>query len=207
MRAYYLDTPLSEKDLLEVEESLATQIEQVRAVYDYVATQIRYVAWEFGIHGYQPYNAATIFARRFGDCKDKSILMTTLLDRLGIEAHPVLVQAAALRGEQDLSTPLLTHFNHCIVFVPGLRSDGSFDQTDSDASVLGDVEREPIGMFCTRSYWAPAALRSVFKAWVRCFASSVIGGSRPSNGSTTCEVRRFCTIVCWLLSSPNCVKS
>ena len=44
-------------------------------------------------------------------------------------------------------------------------------------------------------------------AVARSFASSVIGGILPSGGSTICDVRRFCTIVCWLLSRPNCVKS
>lgn len=103
----------------EIRAKAPTPLDQIREVYNYVATQIRYVAWEFGIHGYQPYNATTIFARRFGDCKDKSILMATLLDELGIESHPVLIRAAVLRGEQDLSSPLLNHFNHCILYVPG----------------------------------------------------------------------------------------
>ncbi len=120
----FLTNPAMEAWIEELRANTDSTPERVRAVYDYVATQIRYVAWEFGIHGYQPYRASTIFARRFGDCKDKSILMRTMLARLGIESHPVLIRAEQLRGEQDLSTALLNHFNHCILFVPGVEIEG-----------------------------------------------------------------------------------
>ncbi len=111
----------------EIRAEAETTADKVRLVYNFVTTQIRYVAWEFGIHGYQPYTATTIFARRFGDCKDKSILMSTLLDRLGVDSQPVLIRNQNLRGEQDISNPLLNHFNHCILYVPGV------DPADPDA--------------------------------------------------------------------------
>lgn len=120
----FLTSPAMEDWIEELRARTDSTAERVREVYDYVTTQIRYVAWEFGIHGYQPYRASTIFARRFGDCKDKSILMRTMLERLGIESHPVLIRAEQLRGEQDLSTALLNHFNHCILFVPGVELEG-----------------------------------------------------------------------------------
>jgi len=102
----------------EVTAASPSRDERIRRLYEYVATKIRYVAWEFGIHGYQPYNASTIFARKFGDCKDKAILLRTLLGEAGIESHPVVLEAETYRGEQDLATPLLEQFNHCILYVP-----------------------------------------------------------------------------------------
>jgi hypothetical protein len=98
--------------------STDSKLERIREVYEYVVSQIRYVAWEFGIHGYQPYSASTIFARKFGDCKDKAILMATLLEDLGIPSYPVVLLADAQKGNQDLTTPLIEHFNHCILYVP-----------------------------------------------------------------------------------------
>ena len=65
---------------------------KVRAVYDYVVQKTRYVALEFGIHGYKPYRCAQIFARGFGDCKDKATLIVTMLNALGIKATPVVVR-------------------------------------------------------------------------------------------------------------------
>src|SRR6202142_1523201 len=58
---------------------LKDETAKVRAVYDYVVQKTRYVALEFGIHGYKPYRCSQIFARGFGDCKDKATLIVTML--------------------------------------------------------------------------------------------------------------------------------
>ena len=95
-----------------------TRLEKLRAVYDFVVTDVRYNAWEFGVHGYQPYSAPVIFSRRFGDCKDKAILLRAMLSEVGIEAWPVLIQSEGRRSEEDHELPLVAHFNHCIAHVP-----------------------------------------------------------------------------------------
>ena len=94
------------------------ELAKIRAIYNFVVTDIRYNAWEFGVHGFKPYNASTIFARRFGDCKDKATLMTVMLREAGIDSNPVLINAEQLRGEEDFTLPLIRHFNHCISYVP-----------------------------------------------------------------------------------------
>jgi tetratricopeptide (TPR) repeat protein len=97
---------------------------KVDAIYDFVANDIRYNAWEFGIHGYQPYSAPVIFSRRFGDCKDKSILLRAMLSEIDVEAWPVLIRRVAdqrhrgLRYREDLTLPLVSDFNHCIAWIP-----------------------------------------------------------------------------------------
>jgi cellulose synthase operon protein C len=70
------------------------------------------------VHGFKPYNAATIFARRFGDCKDKATLMTVMLAEVGIRAWPVLIYGDPRRSAEDLTLPLVNHFNHCITYIP-----------------------------------------------------------------------------------------
>ena len=102
----------------ELTESAATPLDRLRAIYDFVVTDVRYNAWEFGVHGYQPYSAPVIFSRRFGDCKDKAILMKAMLAEVGIEAWPVIIQAEGRRHEEDLSLAMVGHFNHCIAYVP-----------------------------------------------------------------------------------------
>ena len=57
-----------------------------------------------------------VFARRFGDCKDKSLLFVTILHALGIEAYPVLVNATLGRGIWDWQ-PSVSAFDHCIAVV------------------------------------------------------------------------------------------
>jgi tetratricopeptide (TPR) repeat protein len=92
---------------------------KVRAVYDYVVQKTRYVALEFGIHGYKPYRCAQIFARGFGDCKDKATLVVTMLRALGIDAIPVVVRTSN-KGDIETTPASLAPFDHMIAYVPSL---------------------------------------------------------------------------------------
>ncbi len=102
-----------------------TRLDKVRAIYDFVVTDIQYQAWEFGVHGYKPYAATAIFNRKWGDCKDKAILIRTMLDVVGIEAFPVLIYAAQGRSEEDMTLPQIGKFNHCIAWVPDADGKGT----------------------------------------------------------------------------------
>ncbi len=105
---------------------------RVRAVYDYVVQKTRYVALEFGIHGYKPYRCAQIFARGFGDCKDKATLIVTMLGALGIKATPVVVRTDN-KGDIETSPASLAPFDHMIAYVPSLDLylDGTAEDTGS----------------------------------------------------------------------------
>ncbi|MBI3185429.1 MAG: DUF3857 domain-containing protein [Myxococcales bacterium] len=89
----------------------------VRAVYDFVVMNTRYVALEFGIHGYKPYRVDRVLARRFGDCKDKASLMHAMLKAVGIDSRLVLLRMRHLGsiGEEPAS---LAAFNHAILYLP-----------------------------------------------------------------------------------------
>lgn len=112
---------------------------KVRAIYDYVVQKTRYVALEFGIHGFKPYRCAQIFARGFGDCKDKATLIVTMLNALGIKATPVVVRTGN-KGDLEAHTDLanqkpasLAPFDHMIAYVPSmdLYLDGTAEYTGS----------------------------------------------------------------------------
>jgi tetratricopeptide (TPR) repeat protein len=92
---------------------------RARAIYDYVVQKTRYVALEFGIHGFKPYRCAQIFARGFGDCKDKATLIVTMLGALGIKATPVVVRTAN-KGDIETVPASLAPFDHMIAYVPSL---------------------------------------------------------------------------------------
>jgi tetratricopeptide (TPR) repeat protein len=91
---------------------------KIAAIYHFVTTDVRYEAWEFGVHGYKPYSTAIIHERRHGDCKDKALLLCALLGEIGVPCHPVLIFADPLRSEDDLELPMVQHFNHCIAWLP-----------------------------------------------------------------------------------------
>ncbi len=100
-------------------KGLTDERAKVRAIYDYVVQKTRYVALEFGIHGYKPYRCAQIFARGFGDCKDKATLVVTMLRALGIDATPVVVRTAN-KGDIETTPASLAPFDHMIAYVPSL---------------------------------------------------------------------------------------
>ncbi len=79
--------------------------------------RMRYYAIEIGWGGLIPRKPATTLARAFGDCKDKTELMVTILRRLGIAAVPVWAIAPSSNFvHNDLPSPF--QFNHCIVGIP-----------------------------------------------------------------------------------------
>ncbi|HYG69258.1 MAG TPA: DUF3857 domain-containing protein, partial [Anaeromyxobacteraceae bacterium] len=96
-----------------------TELAIVKAVYDFVVSQTRYVGLEFGIHGYKPYRVDQILQRRFGDCKDKASLMHALLASLGIDSRVVLLRMRKL-GSMPERPASLAIFNHAILYVPKL---------------------------------------------------------------------------------------
>jgi cellulose synthase operon protein C len=105
---------------------------KVRAIYDYVVQKTRYVALEFGIHGFKPYSCPQIFARGFGDCKDKATLIVTMLKELGIPATIVIVRTG-MRGDFEAEPASLAPFDHAIAYVPSLDLylDGTAEYTGS----------------------------------------------------------------------------
>ncbi|XLZ69525.1 DUF3857 domain-containing protein [Massilia sp. SR12] len=90
--------------------------EQVAKVLDYVQNEIRYLSVSMGENSHRPFPPATVLERRYGDCKDKSLLAVSMLRALGIEAYPVLVSTTTHKGlAKLLPSPLV--FNHAIVQV------------------------------------------------------------------------------------------
>jgi tetratricopeptide (TPR) repeat protein/transglutaminase-like putative cysteine protease len=91
----------------------------VAALYGFVVTNTRYVALEFGIHGYKPYRVDRVLARRFGDCKDKASLIVAMLKLAGVDARLVLLRMRSL-GALPPEPASLAAFNHAIAYVPAL---------------------------------------------------------------------------------------
>jgi transglutaminase-like putative cysteine protease len=94
----------------------ATSTEKIAKALCLVQNDIRYLGIEIGAGSYQPTAPDVTYQRKFGDCKDKSILLCTILNQLGIRAKPALVNTRLAHTIDDhLPSPLL--FNHAIVWV------------------------------------------------------------------------------------------
>jgi len=100
--------------LVEKLRSRPTPAARLADALTYTQREIRYFSLSFLEGSHRPAAPDLVLQRRFGDCKDKSYFLITLLDALGIEAHPVLVSTQRSgRYEQLLPGPAL--FDHVIV--------------------------------------------------------------------------------------------
>ncbi len=104
-------------------EALAAQIagdrtglEAAKAIYNWVALNIRYVAIYLDENdGWVPHPAEDVLARGYGDCKDHVAIMQALLAARGIEAQPALIDW----GKHFAELPLwVSQFNHAIIYLP-----------------------------------------------------------------------------------------
>ena len=87
---------------------------KIIAALHFVQQQIRYLGMEDGIGSHRPRRAADTLYRRYGDCKDKTVLLMALLKAMGFAPTAALVsleQGAALPNQQP--SPYL--FDHVIV--------------------------------------------------------------------------------------------
>jgi TPR repeat protein/transglutaminase-like putative cysteine protease len=93
---------------------LGTKAEQAAAALHWVQNEIRYFSVSIGENSHRPQSPDVVLRRRYGDCKDKSYLLVSILARLGIQAKPVLVAAQApMYPAKTIPTP--GSFDHVIV--------------------------------------------------------------------------------------------
>ncbi|HEX6661166.1 MAG TPA: DUF3857 domain-containing transglutaminase family protein [Sphingomicrobium sp.] len=76
--------------------------------------QVRYVALLLGDGDYKPMKADDVWSQRFGDCKGKTVFLLALLDRLGIQAEPMLASVKYDDG-LDQRLPTLSLLDHVFV--------------------------------------------------------------------------------------------
>ena len=93
----------------------ANEESKMRALAKFVQDDIRYVAIELGIGGWQPHAANDIFSHHFGDCKDKATLLSAMLKEIGVDSYYVVVNTQ--RGAVNARTPAVNWFNHMILAI------------------------------------------------------------------------------------------
>jgi hypothetical protein len=96
--------------------------DKAEAIAEFLQKEVRYVAIEVGIGGYQPHSAADVFRNRYGDCKDKATLAASMLSVVGI--HTALVLVDTERGVIDEDAPSIVgdHMITAIEIPPGYTS-------------------------------------------------------------------------------------
>src|SRR6267143_1146680 len=112
-----LSDPLTLK-ARELTANAKTEYEKIQAIGSYVQ-KVQYISIQTGLGrggGYRPHSAVEVFAKSYGDCKDKANLMRAMLRAVGIDAIPVSIfsgDPAYVR----VDWPSPQQFNHCIIAV------------------------------------------------------------------------------------------
>lgn len=130
---YALNEPLSpeiKEKLASLTRGIANEETKVIAILDFLQREIRYLGIELGPNSHQPHQPGTVFGQRFGDCKDKTLLLCAMLRELNLPAHPVLVNTYRRdRIKECLPSPYA--FNHVIAKVLVNRQSFYLDATQS----------------------------------------------------------------------------
>ena len=63
------------------------ETEKAKSIYKWVQGHIKYIAFENGLEGFQPRQAAEVCNKRYGDCKDMSSIITQMLRMASIKAY------------------------------------------------------------------------------------------------------------------------
>jgi hypothetical protein len=83
-------------------------------ITDYIQKNIRYFIVAKGIGGWQAHYAGDIYRNRYGDCKDKTTLLISMLQAVGVRAYYLHVDSE--RGIIDPAAPSLAG-NHMITAI------------------------------------------------------------------------------------------
>jgi len=113
---FTLDSHLR-KALSGVTRNTYTDLDKIHAIHEFVLHNTRYEAMEFGIYRYKPYPVSQVYARHFGDCKDKASLMVALLRAEGIDAELALIRTRKL-GDVSSGATSLSIFDHAVAYIP-----------------------------------------------------------------------------------------
>ena len=95
--------------------------------FQFVKEHTRYYgSWE-GMYGFVPRSCAEVLEKGYGDCKELSMLLCTMLRAKGLDAYPALVSARPMFPQLNESFPNLGNFNHMVV---AIRSGNGFRYVD-----------------------------------------------------------------------------
>ena len=105
----------------QVTAGLTSAGDRIRAVFLEVATNVRNVQLNLGVGGYECNDAGVVLTNRYGDTRDKAVLLVSTLRAAGIDAWPAAVTAERVAPERQAllaTVPTLRQFNRLLVAVP-----------------------------------------------------------------------------------------
>ncbi len=123
-------TPQRTAEIKKMTDSIKTDREKAKFLYEYLQKSMRYVSVQLGIGGYKPFDANFVDQKKYGDCKALANYMYALLKAVDIKSYWVVIR----RGNNEYSASAdfpFNSFNHEILCVPFKTDTAWLDCTDT----------------------------------------------------------------------------
>lgn len=129
--------PATQEKVQDMVANIPNKLDKIKTLYEYMQSKTRYVGIQLGIGGWQPFHAAEVDSKGYGDCKALSNYMKALLKVVGIESYYTLIKAGN-EGEKNEFFPSFSsrQFNHAILCVP-LEKDTVWLECTSQSQAAG----------------------------------------------------------------------
>jgi Domain of Unknown Function with PDB structure (DUF3857) len=108
-------SPALEQAVQELAPPSLLLFDRIKALARFAQRDVRYAAIEVGIGGLKPHPAADVFSHRYGDCKDKATVLSTMLAQIGVKSYYMPIHDE--RGIYTDKTPPNRGFDHVILAI------------------------------------------------------------------------------------------
>lgn len=118
LELFQITTPLSpalKAKIASLRQQSKTPEQAAVKAFRFVQDEVRYFGIEVGENSHKPHAPNEVFDLRYGDCKDKALLLVAMLRELGFEAAPALIASNSGR-KLDEVLPSPGAFNHVITW-------------------------------------------------------------------------------------------
>lgn len=107
------DDTLLDKTVAEITKNDVSATDKAAHIYQYVQANMHYIAFEKGLEGFVPRDAAVVLKRKYGDCKDMASILVAMCRKAGLDAHYTWIGTRE-KPYTNEETPLPLVNNHMI---------------------------------------------------------------------------------------------
>ncbi|MCL7762323.1 transglutaminase-like domain-containing protein [Polaribacter sp. Z014] len=91
-----------------------TDLEKVKAIYYWTQQNIKYIAFEYALGGFIPRESNEVFRKKYGDCKDNSSILYSMLAIAGVKGNLTWIGTRSIPYTyKEVPTPVVD--NHMIL--------------------------------------------------------------------------------------------
>ena len=111
------DKAILESKVEELTAGISDDLEKIKAIYYWVQDNVRYIAFEYGLMGFQPEACQDVYNNKYGDCKGMANLTKQMLTIAGYDARLTWIGTNDLPYNYDLPSLIVDNHMICTVFL------------------------------------------------------------------------------------------